>query len=231
MPKPIVHAQQLCKSYQDGAGQHAILSDCELMLQPGESMAIMGSSGCGKTTLLHLLGGLAVPDSGHILFDGTPLPNQSPKQMAHYFQQHIGFVYQFHHLLAEFNALDNVAMPLMIAGHSPYKAKQQALSLLQALDLAELAKRPVQQLSGGERQRIAVARAVIHQPRILIADEPTGNLDPPHTDQLSTLLLQLNKRQHMALVVATHNPALASRMQRQLELSAGQLQPMSNHAT
>ena len=198
-----------------------VLRGVDLSIAPGERVAVVGASGCGKTTLLQLLGGLDTPTRGRVEINGRNFSAMMPGERGKERNRSIGFVYQFHHLLPEFNAVENVAMPLLIRRLPAPKAMQRAVKLLEQVGLGErLGHRPAK-LSGGERQRVAVARALITRPRIVLADEPTGNLDPDSGEQVFELLLQLNRDSGAALVVVTHDLVRARRMDRILALRDG----------
>jgi len=216
----------LHKSYLDGEGRHLeILKGLDFQAEAGDSVAIVGASGAGKSTLLHLLGALEPPDSGNLLIQGEPLHLLSRNARARFRNRHIGFIFQFHQLLQDFTALENVAMPLLIRGHSPSQAQKVAKRLLGQVGLDERTGHKPNQLSGGEQQRVAVARALVGDPEILLADEPTGNLDIETGTQVVDLLLDLNRERNGTLVMITHNLALAQRMARQLRLEDGSLRP------
>jgi len=216
----------LHKSYLDGEGRHLeILKGLDFQAESGDSVAIVGASGAGKSTLLHLLGALEPPDSGRLLIQGEPLHSLSRNARAQFRNRHIGFIFQFHQLLQDFTALENVAMPLLIRGRSSADAQDAARHLLDRVGLGERTGHKPNQLSGGEQQRVAVARALVADPKILLADEPTGNLDVETGVQVVDLLLELNQERNGTLVMITHNPALAQRMARQLRLEAGTLRP------
>lgn len=186
-------------------------------------VAIVGSSGCGKSTFLHIAGGLDKPTSGSVKVSGVDLSELSDKERAAYRNQHIGFIYQFHHLMMEFSALENVAMPLMIRKEKPKVAKQKAIKMLEKVGLSHRIEHQPSQLSGGERQRVAIARALITEPSIVLADEPTGNLDAETAEQIFDLILSLNKDVKTSFVIVTHDLELASKMDRQLKLEQGKL--------
>ena len=206
MNKILLQCDNLCKRYQEGSVQTDVLHNVSFSVGEGEMMAIVGSSGSGKSTLLHLLGGLDTPTSGDVIFNGQPMSKLSSAAKAELRNQKLGFIYQFHHLLPDFTALENVAMPLLIGKKKP----------------AEINSRP-SELSGGERQRVAIARALVNNPRLVLADEPTGNLDARNADSIFQLLGELNRLQGTAFLVVTHDLQLAKRMSRQLEMRDGRL--------
>lgn len=216
----------LHKSYLDGEGRHLeILKGLDFQADSGDSVAIVGASGAGKSTLLHLLGALEPPNSGTLLIQGEPLHLLSRNARARFRNHHIGFIFQFHQLLQDFTALENVAMPLLIRGDLPSQAQETAKRLLGQVGLDKRTGHKPNQLSGGEQQRVAVARALVGDPEILLADEPTGNLDIETGTQVVDLLLDLNRERNGTLVMITHNLALAQRMARQLRLEEGTLRP------
>ena len=200
-----------------------ILHNLHLQIKHQESIAILGSSGSGKTTLLYLLGGLDSPTSGNILFQNEDISNYNWERRATFRNNHIGFIFQFHHLLFEFNTIENVAMPALIAGENKKKAYDQAHDILKLVGLQKQYNQPVATLSGGERQLAAISRALMNRPQVILADEPTGDLDTTTGERVGTILSQLNEQVGTTLVVATHNIELANKMQRKLYLYSGEL--------
>ncbi len=200
-----------------------VFSDLCLKVNQGETLAIVGASGSGKSTFLHLMGALDTPSAGELLFCGQNMAHMTADEKAFFRNQSVGFVFQFHHLLAEFSTVENVAMQAIISGLSRKKALQKARETLERVGLGHRMDYKVTTLSGGERQRAAIARAVLMQPRVLLADEPTGNLDTHSGNHVGSLLLELNKDLGMTLVMVTHNAALAASMGRTLELHSGVL--------
>ena len=226
MSKVLV-CHQLKKSYQQGDIETKVLQGLDLEVAAGELLAVVGSSGCGKSTFLHLAGALDVPTSGDVFINDVNIHQLSDKARAAFRNQHIGFIYQFHHLMMEFSALENVAMPLLIRGDSAKKAQQAASLMLEKVGLSHrIAHRPGE-LSGGERQRVAIARALVTQPALVLADEPTGNLDFDTAEQIFQLLKELNATVNTSFVIVTHDLSLAARMDRQLKLDHGRLLPMT----
>jgi lipoprotein-releasing system ATP-binding protein len=221
--RPILRCEKLVKHFVESEHRVEVLNGVNLSVTPGECVAIVGSSGSGKSTLLHLLGGLDTPTSGEVFVDGEAMSSMSDAVRGRLRNRAIGFVYQFHHLLPEFSAVENVAMPLLIGGTEPAEAEAQAVTLLERVGLGKrLTHRPAK-LSGGERQRAAVARALVHRPPLVLADEPTGNLDSHTGEQVYELMLELNLEMNTSLVLVTHDLRLAGRMQRVLHLEEGKL--------
>lgn len=223
----VLACQQLTRVYQDGERQLQVLNNVDLTLHHGQMVAIVGSSGSGKSTLLHCLGGLDQPSSGAVFYQGQAINQWSANQQADWRNQALGFVYQFHHLLPEFTALENVAMPQLIAGRSQRQALQQAAEMLAFVGLTERAQHRPAELSGGERQRVAIARALVNKPQLVLADEPTGNLDARTAEQIYTLLQRINADLGTAFLLVTHDQALAKKLPLVMQLQAGQLQPFS----
>ena len=212
------------KTFAAPGGSLEILKDISLTVEEGSTMAIVGASGSGKSTLLHLMGALDSPTTGAVCFDGADMAHMSPDQKAAFRNRTLGFVFQFHHLLPEFSALENVAMPAIIGGRSRGEVLPQARAMLERVGLAERQESKIATLSGGERQRVALARAVLLRPRVLLADEPTGNLDRQTGDKIADLLFSLNREHGTTLIMVTHDLQLAARCDRCLRLVNGQLQ-------
>ena len=219
----VLACSQLCKTFGEGDVALEILQNVDLNVAPAERIAIMGASGSGKSTLLHLLGGLDEPTSGDITIAGQSIGDLSPLQLGRLRNRELGFVYQFHHLLPEFTAIENVAMPLLIRGVRPADAREQAIALLERVGLSERTTHKPGELSGGERQRAAVARALVTRPACILADEPTGNLDRQNAEQVFELMMELNRELSTSLLVATHDPLIAERMDRVVRLEDGHL--------
>ena len=219
----VLQATGLVKSFKDGERQVDVLKGLDLQLAQAQSMAIIGSSGSGKSTLLQLLAGLEQPDAGEVLVVGECLSDLNGTQVAKLRNQRLGFVFQFHHLLAEFSALENVMLPHIMAGNKPAKAEQKALAMLQRVDLGDRTSHRPGALSGGERQRVAIARALINEPACLLMDEPTGNLDRHNAQQTLGLLKQLQSDLGTAFVAVTHDLELAGQLDSQLKLQDGKL--------
>ncbi len=212
-------AKNISKSY----GKLAVLKSVDLSIAAAEIIAIVGASGAGKSTLLHLLGTLDNTDTGSIIFNGTDFTQLNDKALSAFRNQHMGFIFQFHHLLPEFTALENVCIPAYIAKENKADADARGLKLLTQLGLADRAEHKPSELSGGEQQRVAIARALINQPSIIFADEPTGNLDSNNANEINELFLKIRKEMGVAIVIVTHNSALASIADRQLHMKDGNL--------
>jgi lipoprotein-releasing system ATP-binding protein len=219
----VLNCSNVSKSFNEGGLAVDVLRDIDLNIQAGEQIAIIGSSGSGKSTLLHLLGGLDNPTTGQIWINGKQINKLNPAKRAILRNQNLGFVYQFHHLLQEFTALENVAMPLLIGGYSSKQAKEKAADILIKVGLETRLQHKPGEMSGGERQRAAVARALVTNPKCLLADEPTGNLDQRTADKVYELMLDLNKTIGTSLILVTHAPDLAQRMDKILRLVNGKL--------
>lgn len=222
----VLEARGICKSYRDGVQVTQVLQQVQLDVPVGKMVAIVGSSGSGKSTLLHILGTLDQADSGSLQVAGQQIDRLSANAKARLRNEQLGFIYQFHHLLMDFTALENVAMPLRIRGLSTSEAEQQAAALLDKVGLAHRLSHKPSELSGGERQRVAIARALVTKPALVLADEPTGNLDQHTAEAIYQLLRQLNRDFKTSFVVVTHDRQLASRLDQQYLMTDGQLEPM-----
>jgi lipoprotein-releasing system ATP-binding protein len=221
VPDPILRAEQLAKTYRSGESDLIVFSGLDVELRAGESVALVGESGVGKSTLLHLLGALDTPSGGEIYFEGRALSKLSENELADYRNRKVGYIWQNHHLLPEFTALENVMMPLLIGDTPREQAEVAGRKWLEAVGLAQRAWHQAGELSGGEQQRVALARALTTEPRLILADEPTGNLDQKTGESIIDLLLSLPRAHHIAAMIATHNLGLADRCDRLLRMQEG----------
>ena len=221
--RPILQCVDLSKRYEETQQSIDVFNQVHFSVMPAEFIGILGVSGAGKSTFLHLLAGLDTPSSGDVLLRGNNLTKMSEVDKSRMRNQHLGFIYQFHHLLPEFNALENVCMPLWIQGVSSKVAKKQAAELIDRVGLSQRATHRIAELSGGERQRIAIARALVTKPSCVLADEPTGNLDAQTAEQVFGLMTELNKTLKTSFVIVTHNKALTKQMDRSFMLTHGKL--------
>ena len=223
MNTALLSCQQITKFYQEGTQQTEVLKQVSFSMQPGELVAIVGSSGSGKSTLLHTLGGLDQPSRGEVFIKGQSLQQMSPNALAKLRNQYLGFVYQFHHLMADFTALENVMMPMLIGQQNKTEAQDRAKQILSAVGLQHRISHRPSALSGGERQRVAIARALVNNPALVLADEPTGNLDHKTTESIFELIQQLNQEKQIAFLLVTHDLNLAEKLNRRLIMQDGVL--------
>jgi lipoprotein-releasing system ATP-binding protein len=223
MSSPLIKCKNICKQYSDANQTLHILNNVNMSISQGEKVAILGASGSGKSTLLHILGTLDSPDSGDVFYKEKSLFLKSKKQQAKFRNAELGFVYQFHHLLPEFSAAENVAMPLFIKGDNRKYALEQATELLKKVGLKDRESHRPHQLSGGERQRVAIARALVNKPAMIFADEPTGNLDDRNTDAIYQLISDINSEYKTSFLLVTHDVKLANKMDTIMRLENGQL--------
>ncbi len=223
MAEELLRAEAVTKTFRSEVGEIEVLRGVDLAVAEGDRIAILGQSGVGKSTLLHVLGTLDRPTSGSVRFRGEDLSQRSPDALAAFRNEALGFVFQFHHLLPEFDAVENVMMPGLLRGLGFAEMRERATAILREVGIGERLQHRVGKLSGGERQRVAVARALVLDPPLLLADEPTGNLDPRTGDRITDLLLHMNRSRGTALVVVTHSPALAEKLGRTITLVDGRI--------
>jgi len=226
--QPVIDCRALSKSYLEGDNELSVLSNINLTIKASEKLAIIGASGSGKSTLLNMLGGLDQVSSGEVIVSGHSFATMSESQSAQWRNQQLGFVYQFHHLLGEFTALENVAMPLLIGGVKRSEAQQRARVILERVGLGQRLKHKPSTLSGGERQRVAIARALVSEPSCVLMDEPTGNLDADTAETVLNLLLELNVDLGISFIIVTHDRDIAAQMDRTLVLEKGELRESSD---
>lgn len=225
MSESALELRDIVRTYKTGGSSLTVLNGANLSIAPGELIGLVAPSGAGKSTLLHVAGLLEYPDGGDVLVDGASCNRMKDAERTRIRRDKLGFVYQFHHLLPEFDALENVMLPELIAGAPKRKARETALALLDSVGLSERVKHRPSRLSGGEQQRVAIARALANAPSVLLADEPTGNLDPATADKVFEILLKQVRERGLAALIATHNVALAERMDRVFTLKNGRINP------
>ncbi|WP_434360318.1 lipoprotein-releasing ABC transporter ATP-binding protein LolD [Parasalinivibrio latis] len=223
MNNPLLVCNNVTKCYREGTLETEVLKGVSFSIQEGELCAIVGTSGSGKSTLLHVLGALDDLTDGNVIFKGQDVHQMGSQSQARWRNQHLGFVYQFHHLLSDFTALENVAMPLLIGGVNTTEAKRKATEMLETVGLGHRLHHRPSEMSGGERQRVAIARAVVTRPALVLADEPTGNLDHQNALEIYSLMRRLNQEHGMAFLVVTHDQGLAAKMDRQMKMQDGVL--------
>lgn len=223
MSNVIFDCMNISKTYTDGNSAVDVLKNINLTINQGSLISIVGPSGSGKSTLLHLLGGLDKPTDGHVLMQGVDWQTLSEKKRCELRNRQLGFIYQFHHLLPEFSAMENITMPLLLQKVSTAEAKERSMAILEKVGLSHRATHKPSQLSGGERQRVAIARALVHEPACVLADEPTGNLDNATAAKIFELMLELNRQFNTALVIVTHDNQLAARMDKTFTIHEGVL--------
>jgi lipoprotein-releasing system ATP-binding protein len=223
MNKPVLACYNLAKTYSDGASKIEVLQNINLEVNAGEMVAIVGNSGSGKSTLLHLLGGLDKPTHGKVLLNDKNMHQLKEQEKCQLRNKYLGFVYQFHHLLPEFSALENVGMPLLLRGELPETINEKASHLLSLVGLEKRLHHRLSQLSGGERQRVAIARALVADPLCVLADEPTGNLDPHNADRVLQLFFDLQQKFQTSVIMVTHDPQIAKRAHRVMRIVEGKL--------
>ena len=223
MNTALLSCQNVSKFYQEGTQQTEVLKQVSFSMQPSELVAIVGSSGSGKSTLLHTLGGLDQPSSGEVFIKGQSLQQMTPNALAKLRNQYLGFVYQFHHLMADFTALENVMMPMLIGQQNKTEAQDRAEQILSAVGLQHRISHRPSAISGGERQRVAIARALVNNPALVLADEPTGNLDHKTTESIFELIQQLNQEKQIAFLLVTHDLNLSEKLNRRLIMQDGVL--------
>jgi len=223
MSREVLQCQNASRHFKLGPQTVEVLSHIDFSVEPGELVSIVGSSGSGKTTLLNLLAGLDTPSEGDVYMAGQALSKLGDRERARLRNQYMGFVFQFHHLLPEFSALENIVMPMVIGGHYRSDSHQKAHALLERVGMKDRAEHRPAELSGGERQRVAIARALINEPKVVLMDEPTGNLDDSTSEQVHDLIMELNRDSNASFVVVTHNQEWAQQMPRQLRLKKGHI--------